>query len=49
MATSIIGGGSSAPTPREREAAKFFTLNAKYLIDPESTTEDTCPPAVPPQ
>ena len=40
MATSIIGGSSSTPTPREREAVKFFTLNAKYSIDPESTTED---------
>ena len=40
MATSIIGGGLTAPTPREREAVEFFTLNAKYLIDPESTTDN---------
>lgn len=40
MATSIIGGGSAAPTPQEREPVEFFTLNAKYLIDPASNIDD---------
>lgn len=40
MASSIIGASSTAPIPRERGTAEFFTLNAKYLIDPKSKTDD---------
>ena len=38
MASIIIGARSTAPAARESGTVPFFTLNAKYLIDPASTT-----------
>jgi len=40
MSRQTIAAGAAHPIPRERETAEFFTLNAKYLIDPASKTDD---------